>query len=102
MTDQGLVSAFVVGLVEGVRQLLRAGSHMETLNQILAWARAIVKDEGIHGSSEVCLVTALSLVALSAALPVSAANQHCYMCGGPNHLIRDCLACHEAGIRFQW
>ncbi|MPC78693.1 hypothetical protein E2C01_073187 [Portunus trituberculatus] len=43
MSDQGLACAFVAGLPEDVRQLLRAGSRMEALNldQILARARAI-------------------------------------------------------------
>ncbi|MPC49068.1 hypothetical protein E2C01_042859 [Portunus trituberculatus] len=54
MSDQGLACAFVAGLPEDVRQLLRAGSHMEALNldQIIAWARVIVKDEATLGSSE--------------------------------------------------
>ena len=46
MSEKGLVCAFVSGLPEGVRQLLRTGSRLEELglDQILACARAVMLD----------------------------------------------------------
>ena len=97
MSDKALACAFVAGLPEGVRQLLRAGSRLEALDldQILARARAILKDDGTVGSSpEACLgASAKPSVELCAATT----SLRCYMCGGPNHLARDCLAPHAAG-----
>lgn len=54
MTDKGLSCAFVAGLPEGVRQLLRAGSRMEDLNldQILARARAVIN---VDSNVDACL-----------------------------------------------
>ena len=57
MSDKALACAFVTGLPEGARQLLRDGSRLEglDLDQILARARAVLKDEGTVGSlSEAC------------------------------------------------
>ena len=47
LPEKALVSAFVAGLPDGAKQLLRAGSRMDDLplTHILARARAILKDE---------------------------------------------------------
>ncbi|MPC63075.1 hypothetical protein E2C01_057167 [Portunus trituberculatus] len=57
MSEKGLACAFVAGLPESIRGLLRAGSRMETLDlpQILARTRAVVHDDGAGGVREVCL-----------------------------------------------
>lgn len=88
MSDRALACAFVAGLPEDVRELLRAGSRMEALdlNQILARARAVIRDDTPRPSSEACL----------GAAPRAAPSQRCYVCGGPNHVARDCLARQQA------
>ena len=57
--DKSLACAFVAGLPESVRQLLRAGSRMESLDlpQILPRASraAVVRDDGTGGGQEVYL-----------------------------------------------
>ena len=93
LSDKALACAFVAGLPEDVRQLLRAGSRMEALdlNQILSRARAVIRDDSPLGSSEACLGATASY---GAATCVVVARQRCYVCGGLNHLAWDCLARH--------
>ena len=95
LNDKALACAFVEGLPEDIRQPLRAGSRMEALdlNQILSRARAVIRDDSPFGSSEACLRATASYGATTC---VAAAKQRCYMCGGLNHLARDCLA-HQPG-----
>ena len=97
MSDKALACAFVAGLPEGVRQLLRAGSRLETLDldQILARARAVLKDEGTVGSSPEACFGATAKPSEG----TRAAALRCYMCGGPNHLARDCLTRHTVDGR---
>ncbi|KAG0711268.1 hypothetical protein GWK47_020994 [Chionoecetes opilio] len=67
---------------------------MEALNldQILARARVVIRDDNPHGSSEACLgATAYH----GAASRVAATSQRCYLCSGPNHFARDCLIRHQ-------
>ena len=93
MSDKGLACAFVAGLPESVRQLLRAGSRMETLDlgQILTRARAVIQDDGPLSVREVCL----GAKGLGAKVSSAAPGQRCYVCNGLNHLARDCLARHQ-------
>lgn len=90
VSDKVLACAFVAGLPDDVRQLLRAGSRMEALdlNQILSRARAVIRDDSPLGSSEACL----GATGYGTAHRVAAGSQRCYSCGGPNHLSRDCLS----------
>ena len=50
VSNKALACAFVAGLPDAVRQILRAGSRMETfsLEQLLTRARSIMADEGHH------------------------------------------------------
>lgn len=91
MTDKGLACAFVSGLPEEIRQLLRAGSRMEDLdlNQILTRTRAVVKDDAAHVSSETSLGAIVNHGVEQCAVVT---HQRCFVCSGPNHLARDCLA----------
>lgn len=89
MSEKGLACAFVAGLPEGIQQLLRAGSRMETLDlgQILTRAWAVVRDDGTFGIQEVCL---------RATGPITGSQetystQRYYICNGMNHFARDCL-----------
>lgn len=87
MSDKGLACAFVAGLPENVRQLLRAGSRMESLDlsQILTRARAVIKDDYSSGSLDACLG------AVSESGAALQQSQRCYECNGLNHFARDCL-----------
>ena len=110
--DQALACAFVAGLPDGVRQLLRAGAQMEKLKlaQILTRARAVLKDEGTTDRIEACAgmfsrakVTVVQKEeGASEGMQACAGmatrgtrqdvkGQGCYNCGGPNHYARDCM-----------
>ena len=109
LPEKALVSAFVAGLPDGAKQLLRAGSRMDDLplTHILARARAILKDEsGVAAvatpagaaSGTVCGVAAVATPAGAASgtvcetrRAVSATEFRCYACNEPNHIARDCL-----------
>ena len=98
LTDKALACAFVAGLPENVRQLLRAGSRMEdlTLDQVLARARAVIRDDSPHfGTTETSFGVTTQPGSESCAAAVS---RRCYTCGGPNHLAKDCLARHQANV----
>ncbi|XP_064106974.1 uncharacterized protein LOC135215948 [Macrobrachium nipponense] len=90
ISEKALACAFVAGLPERVRQLLRAGSRMEALDleQILARARAVLKDDLPSVSVETCFGATGSL----GSVPVETTVQKCHVCLGPNHFARDCLA----------
>ncbi|XP_045130851.1 uncharacterized protein LOC123515964 [Portunus trituberculatus] len=87
MSEKGLACAFVAGLPEGIRRLLRAGSRMETLDlpQILAQTRAVVHDDGAGGVHEVCFSARAGNTNIGP-------DQRCFVCNGVNHFARDCLA----------
>ena len=109
LPEKALVSAFVAGLPDGAKQLLRAGSRMDDLplTHILARARAILKDEsGVAAvatpagaaSGTVFGVAAVATPAGAASgtvcetrRAVSATEFRCYACKEPNHIARDCL-----------
>lgn len=87
MSEKGLTCAFVAGLPESVRQLLRAGSRMESLDlsQILTRGRAVIRDNISSGVQEVCFGAKDSTTG-------GDTSQRCYVCNGVNHFARDCLA----------
>lgn len=90
MSDKGLACAFVSGLPEGVRQLLRTGSRLEelSLEQILTRARAVMRDDPPLGAAGM----EFSVKGSRTEPPPAASPFLCHECGGPNHLARDCLA----------
>ena len=92
LPDKALVCAFVAGLPESVKQLLRAGSRIDELSliQILARARAVLTDE----SGVAAVTTPASAVRGNAGVQeraVPATQLRCYACNEINHLARDCL-----------
>ncbi|KRY07334.1 Pol polyprotein, partial [Trichinella patagoniensis] len=95
VSEKALACAFVAGLPENVRQLLRAGSRMEDLglSQILTRARAIITDERPVGAPNTCL----SARGPGVRSPTVPPGQRCFECGGPNHFARDCLARRQDG-----
>ncbi|KRY84774.1 hypothetical protein T4D_6902 [Trichinella pseudospiralis] len=90
ISEKALACAFVAGLPENVRQLLRAGSRIEDLklSQILTRARAIITDERPVDEPNACL----SARGPGVRSPTAPPGQRCFECGGPNHFARDCLA----------
>jgi hypothetical protein len=82
LPDEAMACAFVAGLPEAVRQLLRASARVEEMDvgQILSRARAIMTDE----APVVCAAQPGS-GGSSRAAPV------CFECGLPNHLAKDCF-----------
>ena len=87
MTEQGLVCAFIAGLLEHAENLLQATTRVDDLpiSEILACARAILKDS----------LTGTESAAAATQLPGRqekgvTALRRCYVCQEPNHMVRDC------------
>ena len=95
VNNKVLVCAFVAGLPEDIRQLLRAGSRMESLdlNQILTRARAVVRDDGPCRTTVACLGAARP----GAGPSTTTDSNRCFECGGPNYFARNCTARHRRG-----
>ena len=92
LPEKALVCAFVAGLPDGTKQLLRAGSRMDELplTHILTRARAILKDES--GVAAVATPAgAASGTVCETRRAVSATEFRCYACNEPNHIARNCL-----------
>ena len=92
LSDKMLACAFVAGLPDTVKQLLRAGSRMEELpiDQILTRARAVLADEvGVAAAVSAMTGAGASVKRVNSTLL-------CYQCNQPNHLARDCLL-HQKG-----
>ena len=90
LSDKMLACAFVAGLPDTVKQLLRAGSRMDELPlaHILTRARAVLTDEvGVAAA-----VSAMT-VGAGASVKITYATSEllCFQCNQPNHLARDCL-----------
>ena len=88
MTDTGLACAFVAGLPESARHILRAGSRMESmdLGEILCRARAVLLEE-TRGAA----AAGVALRPSCADRQDEAAAVTCRGCGQPNHYARDCV-----------
>ena len=87
LSDKVLSCAFVAGLPDAVRQLLRASCRMDTLTveQLLARARAIMTEESDVVAAARVDVTSSRKSTGATSGPV------CFECNLPNHLAKDCL-----------
>ena len=85
-----LLCAFVVGLPDTVRQLLRAGTRLKAmkLDQVLDRARVLLREE-----SNAAAAAQLRWGATRSrdSPPMRKQDFTCYNCGLPNHVARDCL-----------
>ncbi|KFD62362.1 hypothetical protein M514_25485 [Trichuris suis] len=86
--EKALACAFVSGLPENLRKLLKAGARMDdlSLNQIVGRVRAIIKDERPIGVQEVCLGARDS----KARSQTEGSARRCFACDGLDHFVRDC------------
>ena len=101
ISDTGLACAFVAGLPEDVRQILRAGCRVESLNldQLLARVRAVLADHcgATVGAGAAMVAQRLPLPAKNMQevrpvhRPQNMSERRCYLCQGLNHLAKDCL-----------
>lgn len=84
LPDKVLSCAFVAGLPDAVRQLLRASCRMDTLTveQLLARARAIMTEE-----SDVAAGARVDVTSSTG----TTSGHVCFECNLPNHLAKDCL-----------
>ena len=88
LSDNMLACAFVAGLPDTDKQLLRAGSRMDELPlyHILTTARTVLTDEiGVAA-----VVSALT-IGPDASVKRAYATLLCFQSNQPNHLARDCL-----------
>ena len=110
VADKTLICAFVTGLPDGVRQLMRAGVNMENMKieTALTRARAVLLDVGTDTAcsltttpnegttqevSETCGETcAATMAAARGRGGQREARRGCFKCGGPNHFARHCRA----------
>ncbi|KFD56668.1 hypothetical protein M513_02344 [Trichuris suis] len=88
--EKELICAFVTGLPDSIRQLLRASCRMEdlTLEQLLARTRAVISDECPDAIGEICLNARVSQTRSQ----TSGSEPRCYACGGLSHYAKDCLS----------
>ena len=95
ISDTGLACAFVAGLPDTARSILRAGSRMESMNisQILDRARAVLVDDGSSSGSGVAAVSVSRSTRPTGQPEVSTPT--CHNCGQLNHYARDCMARRE-------
>ena len=101
VSERTLMCAFVTGLPDGVRHMLRAGANVEDMKMdtVLKRARALLSDEGNgtacglmmasgEGRKEERQEEVCASVATSGARTGS--QRGCFKCGGPNHFARHC------------
>ncbi|KFD60907.1 hypothetical protein M514_13168 [Trichuris suis] len=86
ISEKGLACAFIAGLPESVRQLLRAGTRLEdlSLSQVLARARAVLTEERPVDMGGTCLAGKQTRP------KVNAMERRCFACGELNHIAKDC------------
>ena len=107
VSEKTLLCAFVTGLPDGVKQVLRAGANIDgmKLETVLVRARAVLVDEGngkacgvacvkncdgrrdVHGAEEASV--AMATTSLRAETD-GRGRQGCFKCGGPNHIAKHC------------
>ena len=94
--DADLSCAFVAGLPETARHILRAGCRLESMNicQLLNRARVVLADDSL-GVGPPTHVSCLSRLAAASA-PSESGDVRCLSCNQPNHYARDCLAGRNA------
>ncbi|KAK4307617.1 hypothetical protein Pmani_020637 [Petrolisthes manimaculis] len=90
MTDLGLSCAFVAGLPESARRILRAGSRLENMDisQLLNRTQAVLVDEHLGDGAS----TQLSYVGQHTAAPATSSVVRCLTCNQPNQYARNWLA----------
>lgn len=78
MPDTSLRCAFVAGLPDSVRNILRAGSRLEDMDigQLVNRARAVLVEHNVGAMSR----------------PTSTSTVFCRICNQPNHYARNCVA----------
>ena len=90
LPEHWLTCAFVSGLPQHVKHLLRASSRIETMSaeQLLTQARAVMTDN--KGPAELATASARRTPSESK-MCSDDWKFACYRCGGPNHMAKDCL-----------
>ena len=98
LSDTGLACAFVAGLPEATRRVLRAGSRMEAMDisQLLSRARAVVvEDDGAAPAFAAVVSSPRRFGNTSRQFETTrpdAATVLFHVCHQPNHYARDCLS----------
>ena len=90
VSDTALSCAFIAGLPDTVRHLLRAGTRLEAmkLEQVLERARLLLREES---STAAAARSRWDATSSRDTLLTRKQDFTCYNCGMPNHLARDCL-----------
>ena len=90
LPERWLTCAFISGLPQNVKHLLRASSRMETMSaeQLLTRAKAVMTNN--EGPAELAAAST-SRTPSESKMRSDDRKFACYRCGGPNHMARDCL-----------
>ena len=94
MSEEGLGCAFVAGLPDSVKQMLRAGARMEslTLSEVVDRARAILREDCLVPDVAAALAHRGSDGRSHAFNGRSGERGPCFACGRPGHIARECHA----------
>lgn len=89
--DSGLSCAFLAGLPEAARHVLRAGSRMESMDikDLLDRARAVLADDSLGAAAA---AQVFGSTQHAAAATSTGGEVRCLTCNQLNHYARDCLA----------
>ena len=92
ISDQSLACAFVQGLPDSVKSLLRASTCMDglSIDQLLARARASMKDNIIEVGLAVAAIQATQDETKSPDSGDLYDFMTCHRCNSPNHFAKDC------------
>uniref|UniRef100_A0A5S6Q4C2 Uncharacterized protein n=1 Tax=Trichuris muris TaxID=70415 RepID=A0A5S6Q4C2_TRIMR len=90
--EKAMMCAFIAGLPESVRRLLRASSRLGelSLNQVLVQARAVLSDERPAIVQDSCMGAKESWP------PANVGERRCYECDEVGHFARDCMGHRKA------
>ena len=101
LCEEGLGCAFVAGLPDSVKQMLRAGARMESLSlsEIVDRARAVLREE--CGAPELVAAVARREPYDRSQGPSGRRRERgpCFLCGRPGHIARECSTRGGGGAR---